>query len=98
MKNSRKSTRRHPGGRASLLPFQRDMLRTTSSLRGLRADLSEAVPELDYLITSRLNQDCLENLFSQLRGMCGQNQHPDAVEARARLRILLMAPAPLLYF
>ena len=40
-------------------------------------------------------QDCLENCFSQLRGLCGSNTHPDAVEARARLRILLMAPSTL---
>ena len=46
-------------------------------------------------MTCRVNQDCLENTFSQLRGMGGQNQCPDAVEARYRLRIMLMAPSPL---
>ncbi|KAF0289256.1 Transposable element P transposase [Amphibalanus amphitrite] len=95
IRNTRKATPGHPGGRRSLLPFQRGILRSTASLRGLFADLRESTPELNYIMTSHVNQDCLENVFSQLRGMGGQNQHPDAVETRSRLRILLMAPSPL---
>ena len=95
-KTVRKATPGHPGGRGSLLPFQRGILRTSASLRGLLADLRELTPELQFVITSRLNQDCLENVFSQLREQPGgQNQHPDAVETRSRLRILLMSPSPL---
>ena len=95
IKGTRKATLRHPGGRACLLPFQRGMLRTIESPRGLYADLKASMANFKYLMKTHLNQDCLENVFSQLRGMGGQNQHPDAVEARARLRILLMAPSPL---
>lgn len=92
---TRKSTLRDPCGKKILLPFQYGVLRNIASLRGLYADLRETVPGLEYLLTSNLNQDCSENAFSQLRGMAGQNQRPNAVETRSRLRILLMAPSPL---
>lgn len=32
-----------------------------------------------YLMTSRLNQDALERFFSLARGVCGSNDHPDAI-------------------
>ncbi|KAF0314365.1 Transposable element P transposase [Amphibalanus amphitrite] len=74
-------TRRRPGSTSALLPFQRGILRSSASLRGLYADLTSAYPDqLRYILTARLNQDCLENTFSQLRSMCGPNTHPDAVE------------------
>ena len=71
------------------------MLRSNGSPLCPHADLKEMATGFEYLMTSQLSQDCLENVFSQLRGMGGQNQHPDAVETRSRLRILLMAPSPL---
>ncbi|KAF0309795.1 Transposable element P transposase [Amphibalanus amphitrite] len=92
---ARKSTPKHPGGVSAMLPFQVGALRSTASLRGLHSELSDRVPKFRYVMSARLNQDCLENTFSQLRGMCGQNVTPDAVEARSRLRIMLMAPSPL---
>ena len=91
----RKVSSKQPLGRTSLLPLQHGILRSSASLRGLYADFQAVCPDLEYLMTSHLNQDCLENLFSQLRGMCGANTTPDAVEARARLRILLIARSPL---
>ena len=95
MRDARKVSGKQPLGRQSLLPCQHGVLRSISSLRGLYDSLQQRHPELQFLMTSRLNQDCLENLFSQLRAMCGANTTPNAVEARARLRILLMAPSPL---
>ena len=92
---ARKVTPKHPDGRSTRLPFQRGILRSIASLRGLYTDLASSMPDFRYLMTSRLNKDCLENTFSQLRGMCGQNATPDAVEVRSRLRIMLMAPSPL---
>ena len=93
--SSRKTTRKHPNGQRGQLPFQRGILRTTSSLRGLFEDLEGTTPDFKYILTSHLNQDCLENCFSQLRSMGGANTTPNAVEVRARLRVLLMAPAPM---
>ena len=95
MDKARKFSPKHPKGVKNPLPFQRGILRSTASLRGLHADLTATVPGFRYIMTSHVNQDCLENTFSQLRGMCGPNTVPDAVEARCRLRILLMAPSPL---
>lgn len=94
--NMHKAGRRGRGDQMpALLPFQRGILRSISSLRGLYQDLQSSYTELRYIMTARLNQDCLENTFSQMRSMCGPNTHPDAVEARQRLRILLMAPSSL---
>ncbi|KAF0299741.1 hypothetical protein FJT64_003441 [Amphibalanus amphitrite] len=41
---------------------------------------------------ARVNQDLVENCFSQLRAMSGANTHPNAVEMQTRLRYLMMAP------
>lgn len=38
---------------------------------------------LKFLLTSRLNQDCVENLFSVIRGKGSQRDNPDAREFRA---------------
>ena len=92
---ARKFTKKQPDGREGHLPCQKGILRNIASLRGLSQAVREAVPSVKYILTSRVNQDCLENTFSQLRGMGGQNQCPDAVEVRHRLRIMLMAPSPL---
>ena len=95
IREARKATRKQPLGRQALLPCQQGVLRSVASLRGLYGDLRHRHSELKFLMTSHLNQDSLENLFSQLRAMCGSNTSPNAVDARARLRILLMAPSPL---
>ena len=39
-----------------------------------------------FLLTSRLNQDCVENLFSIIRGKGGKRDNPDAREFRAAFR------------
>nr|CAH7712823.1 unnamed protein product [Callosobruchus chinensis] len=39
-----------------------------------------------YILTSRLNQDVLENVFSYIRGTGGANDHPSPLEFRYRLR------------
>ena len=40
----------------------------------------------EYLLTNRLNQDCLENLFSIIRGKGGKRDNPDAREFRSAYR------------
>lgn len=93
---TRKFSMKNSAGRDSLLPFQHGILRSIRSLRGLFSELKETLPEFKYLLAVKLCQDCLENAFSQIRGMGGQNQHPDAVEVRCRLRFLLMAASTLI--
>ena len=39
-----------------------------------------------FLLTNRLNQDCLENLFSTIRGKGGHGDNPSAQQFRIRLR------------
>ena len=46
---------------------------------------------VNYILTHRLNQDCLENVFSQIRGMGRLHYHPNPVEFRYRLRALLIS-------
>lgn len=66
VRSMRKASARSPAGGSRLLPFQHGILQGISSVRGLYADLREQVPELRFLMTSHLNQDCVENLFSQV--------------------------------
>ena len=37
---------------------------------------------ISYLLTNRLNQDCVENLFSVIRAKMGPNDRPDATQFR----------------
>ena len=54
---------------------------------------------LKFLLTNRLNQDCIENLFSVLRGKGENDDHPDARQFRAAFRQVtvdaIMAPSQL---
>ncbi|CAB4065362.1 unnamed protein product [Lepeophtheirus salmonis] len=46
--------------------------------------------EVEFIITSRCNQDSLENLFSRLRQIYGSNEHPSPVDALNRIRLLVL--------
>ena len=71
------------------LPWVFGMKMSIKSIRGLYTDLVKN-GSFSYLLTKRVNQDCLENLFSRIRGMCGANTHPTCVEFIRRIRILLI--------
>ena len=43
-----------------------------------------------FLYTNRLNQDCIENLFSIIRGKGGQLDNPDSCQFRASLRQVMV--------
>lgn len=76
--------------RNKLLPFQKGISLCCQSLPGLFEHLKQMYViddhPIEYLLTSRLNQDVLENCFSFLRGMGGANNHPNALDIRNRLR------------
>ena len=59
-----------------------------SSLLGLWTDLSQKL-DFKFLLTNRLNQDCVENLFSIIRGKGGKRDNPDAREFRSSYRQVL---------
>ncbi|GFN91513.1 THAP domain-containing protein 9 [Plakobranchus ocellatus] len=52
------------------------------SLKAMSTDLFDNYG-INYLLTSRLNQDCLENLFSIIRGKEGQRNNPNVVDFKA---------------
>lgn len=41
---------------------------------------------IPFFLTSRLNQDCIENLFSSIRGKGGHRDNPDSVQFRSALQ------------
>ena len=87
--------RRGRGGHMPALPpFQRASPRSISSLHGLYQELKSSHPYLRYIMTASVDQGRMENMFSQMRSMCGPNTHPGAVETQ-RLRKLLMASSSL---
>ena len=76
-------------GKKELLPFQRGFLLSIRSLRQLH-DYLFCRYELQYILTARLNQDLLENLFSQIRGTGVFYHHPTPVTVKHRMRSLLV--------
>lgn len=75
-------------GRANLLPFQKGWIISISSLIELLHFLQQY--GLKYVITSRLNQDALESLFSQIRGLGHFYDHPLPIDFKYRLRQVLL--------
>lgn len=73
----------------SMLPFQKAFLVSINSLFGLHETLKSI--GITYILTTRLTQDALESLFSQIRGLGRFNDHPSPTEVIIRLKKLLLA-------
>jgi hypothetical protein len=73
----------------TLQPFQIGILSSIRALQQLYCDLRNRL-RIRYIITRRLNQDCLENLFSQLRSKEGAYDHPTPIAVIYRLRMLIL--------
>ncbi|KAF4526811.1 hypothetical protein B566_EDAN015137 [Ephemera danica] len=58
------------------------------SILSLWADLEEE-EDVSFLLTSRLNQDPLENLFAVLRQRSGNNNNPTAMQLRQNLQTVI---------
>ena len=80
----------HVVNKKTLLPFQNGLLLSITALKGLYEYLKDH-HAVKYLLTAQLNQDCLENFFTQLRGLGHHYDHPSPVEAKNRFRLLLLA-------
>ena len=76
------------GSARHLFPFQKAMLVTIRSVRGLLRDMRSTSGGDTYLLTRRLTQDQLEGLLGMVRGRCGSNSNPNPVDAMASLRLL----------
>lgn len=59
------------------------------SLRGLYAEMKKRF-NISYIMTAKLNQDALENLFSVIRARGGGNDHPSPLECLRRLRVIIL--------
>ena len=76
-------------GRKSLLPFQKGILLSISSIRGLFQEiLSEGKR---CLLTAHCNSDPAENFFSCIRTMGVCNDHPGPVDCLNRIRLLVVS-------
>lgn len=76
---------RHKG----LIQFQKGILISNKSLAELFAYVQEKY-NVEYILTSRLNQDVVENFFAYVRGMGGSNDHPTALDFKHRLRWFIL--------
>ncbi|KAJ6644627.1 Transposable element P transposase [Pseudolycoriella hygida] len=47
-----------------------------------------------YLLTHRCNQDCLENLYCQVRGRNGPDEHPTPVDYLYRIKSIILGKNP----
>nr|XP_040582250.1 uncharacterized protein LOC121130569 [Lepeophtheirus salmonis] len=45
---------------------------------------------MKFILITHLNQDCLENVFSWIRAITGNNTHPFPVEALRRPKVILI--------
>ena len=70
-------------------PFQKGLLVSIKSVIGLFKELQSE--GLTYILTTRVNQDALENSFSSLRYMGGNNTHPSASNFCERIRLLCVS-------
>ena len=66
------------------------MIVQIKALKGLYSDMVKNGP-LDFILTRRCNQDCLENYFSKFRSIHGDNTKPGPVQSMIRIRNLLFA-------
>lgn len=79
-------------GKNNLQLFQKALLMNIKGTQQLLSILKEH--KLTYLLTSKINQDALENLFSQLRSRGGLNDHPTPLNALYRLRMIILGKNP----
>lgn len=81
-------TLRKPNSK-KLLPFQKGILISISSLKQLFNDMKKDF-NIKYLLTYHLNQDPLEGFFSIIRSIGGLYDHPTALQFKYRLRNYIM--------
>ena len=72
-------------GKHKTLPCLEGWKLTITSLLCLWKELKSQY-DLAFLLTNRLNQDCLENFFSIIRGRGGHRDNPNAVQFKADYR------------
>lgn len=79
-------------GKNALQIFQKGMIMSIKSLKSLFEDMKSKF-NAQYICTHKLNQDCLENFFFQLRSR-GPNEHPSPLTAIKRIRMIILGKNP----
>ena len=74
------------------VPFQRGIVISSKSLLSLFDEL-KTKRGVEFILTSHLNQDCLENFFSRVRAIGVTYVHPTSVEFVHRIRNLIVGKA-----
>jgi Transposase protein len=76
-------------GKNTLQIFQKGILMSINSLKHLFTDLKSDFPHFKYICTHKLNQDCLEDFFFQIRSR-GPDEHPTPIMALKRIRLIII--------
>ena len=74
--------------RKAMVPFQTGIICSINATFALWDELR--AEGFKWLLTHKLNQDCLENFFSAVRALGGGDTNPNSVQFCNRLRILKM--------
>jgi len=78
--------------KSNLQLFQKALLMNINGARKLLTIVQEY--GLKYLLTTKSNQDALENLFGQVRTRGGLNDHSSPLNALYRLRMIVLGKNP----
>lgn len=73
--------------------FQKGIMMPINSVKALRNQMDEKFG-CKYLLTHRVNQDCLENFFSQMRFKNGANDHPTPTECLYNMKGIILGKNP----
>ncbi|KAK3923436.1 Transposable element P transposase [Frankliniella fusca] len=76
-------------GKTFLQIFQKAIMLSITSLQLIRKEMEMRFKK-PYILTHRLNQDLLENFFSQIRTRGGLHDHPSPMEAIWRVRMIIL--------
>lgn len=71
------------------LPFQRGIIQNNNALPLLLKYVEDNY-NMQFILTTKLNQDCLENFFSAIRAKGGLHDHPSPLEFKYRFRSYLL--------
>lgn len=82
------------GNNKTLLPFQKGIIVSNAALQQLlpylKEQFSSEIFPISYILTNRLTQDVLENLFSYLRAMGGAHELPSSLNFYHRLKWFIL--------
>lgn len=78
------------GDRTELMDWQKNFVLTNKALTQLFDEITETYSEVTYILTSRLLQDALENLFGRLRRLAGTDKSFGSLVFRRLLRNLIL--------